>query len=57
MYIGLQGRNHWGGSGGPDPPNFCLDPSNILGNFFLGGVRVQYVSCIFHKFCNVIAIQ
>ena len=25
------------GSGGPDPPKFCLDPSNFLDNFFHGG--------------------
>ena len=28
-----------GGSRGSGPPNFCLDPSNFLDTFFLGGVQ------------------
>ena len=46
-----------GGSGGSGAPNFCLDPSNILDKFFLGGVRVQYLSCIFTYFAMILQLS
>jgi hypothetical protein len=32
-----QGRNHWGGRGGPDPPNFAGTPPTFWTTFLLGG--------------------
>jgi hypothetical protein len=37
--------------------NFCLDPSNILDKFFLGGIRVQYLSCIFTHFAMLLQLS